>query len=132
MHQLIYTSEASPALSSEDLFKIIEQSARNNPSADITGFLIYRGRSFFQLVEGPLLALEVLLETLRGDSRHSDITVVSCLPVEQRSFPRWRMKRVGESGDVVAELLEALATDGNGRPLPDAVREFLQSQRAAA
>lgn len=132
MHQLIYTSEASPELTSDDLFRIVEQSARNNPSADITGFLVYRGGSFLQLVEGPLLALEVLLDTLRGDPRHSDIGIVSCLPVAERSFPRWRMKRVGESGDAVAELLEALAAEGKGRPLPGAVREFLQSRKAAA
>jgi hypothetical protein len=79
MHQIIYTSTARAGLSQEDVFRIVEQSARNNPSHDITGFLLFRKGKFLQLVEGPLMALETLLAQLGNDDRHSDLTVV-CFP----------------------------------------------------
>lgn len=131
MHQLIYVSEASPELSSGELFRIVEQSARNNPSADITGFLILREGRFLQLVEGPLLALDTLVDTLRRDPRHYSLVILSRVPIAERAFPRWRMKRVGESGDALAELELALAGEGGGRSLPREVRDFLETKKAA-
>lgn len=126
MHQLIYSSEARPGLAQDDVFRIIEQSARNNPSSDITGFLLYRGGRFLQLVEGPLMALEMLLARLAQDDRHQGLQVLSRLPVAQRSFPRWRMRRVGVGIDAVEELEEALRSEGDGRVLPEAVHEFMR------
>lgn len=126
MHQLIYTSEARRGLSHEDVFRIVEQSARNNPSDDITGFLLFRGGRFLQLIEGPLMALEMLLARLAQDDRHYGLAVLSRLPISGRSFPRWRMRRVGVEIDALEELEHALRGEGQGRPLPTAVRDFLR------
>jgi hypothetical protein len=126
MHQIIYTSIARPGLLQEDVFQIVEQSARNNPSADITGFLLFRKGKFLQLVEGPLMALETLLARLAEDDRHRDLEVVSRLPIAQRSFPRWRMRRVGGDRDALDELEQALKGEGGGLPIPQAVRDFVR------
>lgn len=131
MHQIIYVSEAAENLSSGDLFTIIEQSSRNNPSADITGFLIYRAGHFLQLVEGPLISLEELLVKLQRDPRHRRLRVLSRTAIAERSFPRWRMKRIGESGDGAAELEDALLAEGRGHSLPDPVGAFLRMPLAA-
>ena len=130
MHQLIYTSEARPDLSSEDLFRIIEQSARNNPSADITGFLLYRKNKFLQLIEGPLLSLETLISKLENDTRHHSLRILQRLPVAKRSFPRWRMQRIGWEESALDELERALVEAGQPRSVPSAVREFLNAQMA--
>lgn len=126
MHQLIYSSIARPGLSPDDVFRIVEQSARNNPSADLTGFLLFQRGRFLQLVEGPLMSLEMLLTRLARDDRHQNLTVLSRLPVAQRSFPRWRMRRVGTDLDAFDELEEALRSEGEGRPVPGPVRDFLR------
>jgi hypothetical protein len=126
MHQIIYTSTVRAGLSQEDVFRIVEQSARNNPSRDITGFLLFRKGKFLQLVEGPLMALETLLAQLGNDDRHSDLTVVSRLPIARRSFPRWRMRRVGGDRDALDELEQALKGEGSGLPVPEVVRNFLR------
>lgn len=126
MHQLIYTSAARPELSHDEVFRIVEQSARNNPSRDITGFLLFRGGRFLQLVEGPLMALEILLAQLAQDDRHREVEVLSRIPVAQRSFPRWRMRRLGVEIDALDELEEALRSEGEGRSLPEDVRVFLR------
>jgi len=131
MHQMIYTSEAAAGLTSDDLFRIIEQSARNNPNAGITGFLIYRGGRFLQLVEGPLMALEELIETLQHDPRHRDLVVTSKLAIAQRSYPRWRMKRVGDGRDALDELNEALLAEGQAVVLPREVTSFLKERATA-
>lgn len=127
MHQLIYVSEAQGNLASDEIFQIIEQSARNNPSAEITGFLIYRGGRFFQLIEAPLSTLEALVAKLRSDPRHHSLRVLASRPIAERSFPRWRMKRVGENGDALAELRRALESEGGTTRLPPEVGAFLQT-----
>lgn len=126
MHQLIYTSEAKCELSHEDVFRIVEQSARNNPGLDITGFLLFRGGRFLQLIEGPLVALETLLQRLARDDRHHSLHVLSRVPITRRSFPRWRMRRVGVAVEAQDELEEVLRTESSGCPLPEAVRTFLR------
>lgn len=131
MHQIVYVSDAKPDLTAVDLFRIIEQSARNNPNAEITGFLIYRGGRFLQLIEGPLMALESLLAKLKHDPRHGSLEVLSRVPIPARSFPRWRMKRVGEDGDAAAELDAALRAEGGGAVLPSPVLDFIQRPLAA-
>lgn len=126
MHQLIYVSEARQGLRADDLFRIVEQSARNNPSADLTGFLIYRNGRFLQLLEGPLMSIETLLAQLSADDRHRSLEVVGRLPITERSFPRWRMRRIGDDEDALAALEHALVTEGRGRALPEVVRDFLR------
>lgn len=130
MHQLIYVSEARPGLGSAEVFRIIEQSARNNPCAEITGFLILADDRFLQLIEGPLLALETLIATLRSDPRHHSLEILSRRPVNERSFPRWRMKRVGEGQDAVGELRAALAEQRQGAILPAEVVAFVEQSAA--
>ncbi|WP_133366319.1 BLUF domain-containing protein [Qipengyuania sediminis] len=131
MHQVVYVSEAAPGLGSQDVFRIIEQSARNNPSADITGFLIFRGGRFLQLVEGPLMSLETLLQVLERDPRHHSLRVLSRTPVAARSFGRWRMRRLGGDGEAAAELEASLLAESGAHELPAPVREFLRVTIAA-
>ncbi len=131
MHRIVYVSHARDELPSNELFRIIEQSSRNNPGADITGFLVYRCGRFLQFIEGPLASLEGLLAVLAKDPRHHSLRVLSCEPVRERSFPRWRMKRIGETGDALAELTQACRAEGHAAPLPPAVNAFLQEPLAA-
>ena len=66
MQQLIYVSYASDDFQSGDVFKIIETSARNNPTRDVTGFLVYAHDTFVQFVEGPAASLDALLDDLKA------------------------------------------------------------------
>lgn len=132
MYELIYRSEARQGLPSEELFRIIEQSARNNPFADITGFLIYADGDFLQLVEGPLQALEDLLTVLRRDPRHHSLQIVSRREIYERSFPRWRMKRVGDGQDALGELRAVLSEQGRGAALPPEVVAFIADRAGQA
>lgn len=130
MHQLIYVSEARSELGSEEVFRIIEQSSRNNPRANITGFLIFSGGRFLQLVEGPAEALDALVATVERDPRHHSFQVLARRPVHERSFPRWRMKRVGVGLDALDELRAGLTAEGRDSALPAEVVAFVQKHVA--
>jgi len=97
MIQLTYTSKATDAMRSGDVFRIVTTSSTNNDAHDLTGFLIFSGDRFFQLLEGPEEQVNALLAKLRSDPRHTDITILERCEITQRAFPAWKMKRIGET-----------------------------------
>ena len=97
MIQVTYTSEATDALRSGDVFRIVTTSSTNNDARDLTGFLIFSGDRFFQLLEGPDENVNALLAKLECDPRHTNITVLERCEISQRAFPAWKMKRIGEA-----------------------------------
>ncbi len=125
MECIIYTSRASMALGSDEVFRIIETSARNNPSRDVTGFLIFHRERFLQLVEGETPALDELLAVLKRDSRHRDLAVLHRKPTLARCFPNWRMRRLGSSVEGFEDVLRLLASHDIGERCMELVEEFL-------
>lgn len=94
MERIVYTSRARTDLASDEVFRIIETSARNNPARDVTGFLIFNQNRFLQLVEGERQALDELLGVLKRDPRHCDLAIHVREPAIKRCFPNWRMRRL--------------------------------------
>jgi len=110
MHQVLYISTA-PDLEDGDVEAILEQSQKNNLLRGITGFLLYNGRNFMQLLEGEEAHLKSLLATLSHDMRHSGIVRLAHEAVDRRSCPEWSMQhlRLAESPkDRRARLTENL------------------------
>ena len=94
MRQFVYISTAAPDLGQVDIVNILEASARNNPGREITGFLLFNGRNFLQLVEGPKDALEVLMADIQSDPRHHGIVRLEDNPISARACEKWTMKRL--------------------------------------
>ncbi|MDN3646892.1 BLUF domain-containing protein [Pontixanthobacter aestiaquae] len=94
MRQFVYISTAAHEVSNDDVVNILESSRRNNPDRGITGFLIFNGRNFLQLVEGPEDALFSLMNQLARDSRHSGIVRLEDIPIETRTCEEWAMTRL--------------------------------------
>jgi len=84
--------------------RILMQSRRNNPTRGLVGALYYGDGHFFQVLEGEAVAIDALLDTLRKDPRHDDLTVLSRVPIERPSFSGWSMKYVA-AADEVRQLL---------------------------
>lgn len=125
MDRILYTSRARTELPSDEVFRIIETSARNNPARDVTGFLIFHDDRFLQLVEGEGSALDDLLAVLKRDPRHRDLTVHYRKPARERCFPNWRMRRLGSSTEGIEDILRTLLEYGIGSHCMDLVGEFL-------
>lgn len=57
MIRLLYSSQARPGITEQDIAEILEQSRKNNLDSGITGVLLYGGELFMQVLEGPELAV---------------------------------------------------------------------------
>lgn len=99
MRRIVYISTAG-ALTAEDVDRLVESAQRNNAQREITGFLLYNGRNFLQLIEGPQASLMSLMAALARDPRHSGMLTLIDEPIEERSCPSWTMHRMRVPFDV--------------------------------
>jgi hypothetical protein len=108
--RIVYISRAAFAANSyastvePEIGRILMQSRRNNPARGLVGVLYYGDGHFFQVLEGEREAIDALLDTLRRDVRHRDLSVLSRHAVGQPSFAGWSMKYV-PAADEVRQLL---------------------------
>ena len=108
MRQVIYISTGAN-VRMDEVEAILDSSRRNNPAAGITGFLLYNGRNFLQLLEGREDDLLALLAMLRADERHAGIVLLSDEFISQRDCPEWTMQhlRLSDSPDERRARIEA-------------------------
>ncbi len=93
-HRLVYAStfnlgriDSAPIA----LRDILSASRRNNAKDGITGYLIFDGETFLQILEGPRSAIEVVVLRIENDKRHRAMTVLGFKPSSGRLFPDWSM-----------------------------------------
>lgn len=91
MHRLIYISHTRTRLSDETLDALLLDTWEKNRAAGITGLLLYKSRSFFQVIEGPERAVEDLADQIFNDRRHFKMKVLLRHDGVARRFPFWRM-----------------------------------------
>ncbi len=96
---------------------ILENSCKKNITKELTGLLIYRSRSFLQLLEGPEQKVRELYSRIEMDSRHQFIVTLLECKSDERLYPNWSMAFVDESkvrGSIVKvfDLLDDV-TKGN-------------------
>lgn len=132
MEQLLYRSYARDGLLADQVFAIIESSARDNPARDLTGFLIYAQDQFIQFLEGPAESIDLLMADRAADRRHRDLEVLCRQPASRRLLPAWRMQRVDFRPGKIAEMLGDLAGKGVPRHVLTHIEAALTPRRAAA
>ncbi len=123
MFYLIYASSATRLLSAEELRQIHVDAVRGNAQRGITGFLLYRGGNFMQILEGDEPVVRRVFENIRGDSRHKDIYVLKEGHHGTRHFERFAMGFVNMDSlpglpryaDVLRDSLDSLRFREDGR-----------------
>ncbi|MCP5395696.1 MAG: BLUF domain-containing protein [Sphingomonadaceae bacterium] len=125
VRQLVYISTASN-LDAAEVERILEISRKNNAEAGISGFLLYNGRNFLQLVEGEEQALTALYDRLGSDPRHDGMVRLADEPIAERSCPDWQMHQLRLADDVIRrrELLMAELPDKLSRDIRQLVLNF--------
>ena len=73
---------------------ILESSSRNNQESGITGFLIFNGRNFLQLIEGSKDSLDALMANIERDPRHNGVVWLEDHPITERVCENWMMKQL--------------------------------------
>lgn len=93
VHYIAYASKlALTSGFSDSIFLDIQDvSIRNNTNAGITGFLLFKEGKFFQYFEGDELVCIQLLNALKRDRRHTNLTILAQGTIEQRLFNDWAM-----------------------------------------
>lgn len=113
MNQLIYISDFARALKIEDFEKILASAVTKNKSLDITGMMVVIDGHIFQTIEGPEHNVQSLMESIKTDSRHTNIRIISVDSVVVRDYPDWAMGYTsnwqGTTLDDVKSLLIQLA-----------------------
>ncbi len=109
LYNLVYCSRATEGVDDAAVNRIIGSARRLNPAQGITGLLVFGSGIFFQWLEGPRHSILELMATLKTDSRHENIVMLSATEeVRERLFPDWDMELVTTS-DIRDVLLDALS-----------------------
>jgi hypothetical protein len=107
--QLFYVSTATDGSNSAAVQSILQISRRNNQRLDITGCLLFSGRYFAQVLEGPSAVVAALAARIREDTRHHDVRVLSQVFSDRRQYAEWSMGYLHDVGleDELERLLAA-------------------------
>ncbi|MBO1256873.1 BLUF domain-containing protein [Alteromonas sp. 5E99-2] len=92
LHRLTYVSRSVRLLNMPDFNVLLEQIRPKNKQLDITGLLLYKDKTFLQVLEGKLENINAVFEAIEHDPRHFKIKLLEHLqPCEERFFPNWSM-----------------------------------------
>ncbi|HGM5118985.1 TPA: BLUF domain-containing protein [Stenotrophomonas maltophilia] len=96
---VVYVSGAGEEISGDKLGLvngkldlIVDDAARFNRNAGVTGVLLFDGERFLQYMEGPEDGLSVAYSRVLGASSHDGIVELQRGSVGQRRLPFWPMK----------------------------------------
>jgi len=89
LHRVIYASEAVGATGTSTLSiaQILGVSDRNNRRDRISGCLMFHQGHILQALEGGRADLDRLMRRILADPRHTDLRVLSDMPVAERRLP---------------------------------------------
>ncbi|EMI56580.1 BLUF domain-containing protein [Rhodopirellula sallentina] len=93
LNELVYCSVATRVMDADDLRELLDHARSKNSSLGVTGTLLYNDqtREFIQLLEGDSETLDMLMEKISSDERHTSIDIMYRGRIETRSFEGWSM-----------------------------------------
>lgn len=71
--------------------ELVSASLSNNYKSGITGGMIFTGRLFAQIIEGPADAVNDLIDKIAMDDRHSGFKILVKEAVDERAYRDWNM-----------------------------------------
>lgn len=97
LSSLMYVSRSALRIDgdADAVERIVEAAVIRNGSLQITGALIYTELHFAQVLEGPIQAVEKVMNSISRDGRHMDVSVVLNHRISARRFPDWEMAYMG-------------------------------------
>jgi len=137
MYFLTYMSRASGHISEAELQGILEQARLKNAEAHITGLLLLRSGTFFQLLEGARHDVLAAFARIARDPRHRQIDVLFEFEEDgaPRFFPQWQMGYVDDARASVGQagLLRSLRDIASSRrPSRERLLDLLRAFSATA
>ena len=115
MIQICYISTARPTVTPADVDAILAASRRNNQRLRVTGLLLFNGKRFLQLLEGPADAVQATYQRIAADPRHFAIVRLSERAIDAREFGNWDMAFQRFAGDIDRSELTTKVADLTSR-----------------
>lgn len=91
VYHLGYVSTQAMRLGPTEVLGLLEAARARNGDLGITGVLLHREDSFFQVLEGDASSVRQVFESIRKDPRHHRIEVLFEGDIDEREFADWRM-----------------------------------------
>ena len=91
LYHLGYVSTEAVKFSEEGLVTLLSEARNANADRDITGLLLYREGSFYQVLEGSESAVMATFRDIEGDPRHKEVRILFDGETDAREFADWRM-----------------------------------------
>ena len=91
LYQIMYISSATGDVSGSQCATIAHTAAQKNSSQDVTGLLLYNGKRFLQVLEGPRENVERIYERIGRDGRHRALVMLRKQDIDAREFGNWGM-----------------------------------------
>lgn len=111
---VVYVSVATAGIAGDalglhgsKLCELVDDAARFNLEAGVTGVLLFDGGRFLQYIEGPADGVDVAYSRVLGSSSHSEIMELHRGNVATRRLPFWPMKWLPAEAAEVGRLATA-------------------------
>lgn len=89
-YSLVYVSDTSKDLKTADIQQVFDHTSDWNINHDISGFLVYKGGNFIQLLEGNEKLIKSLFKRISKDKRHVNVTIILEEKISQHSFDGYK------------------------------------------
>lgn len=93
MYFLAYVSKAIKGIGDNEIGKLLDKAKVNNSLVNVTGMLLFRSGTFFQLLEGEKKSVLMIFQKISQDPRHEKIKILLETEIADanRIFPSWEM-----------------------------------------
>ena len=91
LYHLGYVSTEALKFSEEALVALLSEARNANADRDVTGLLLYREGSFYQVLEGSESAVMATFHDIEGDSRHKEVRGLFDGETDARELADWQM-----------------------------------------
>jgi hypothetical protein len=129
LYHLGYVSTQTRPLVRDDLSSLLDDALGRNQELDITGLLLHREGSFFQVLEGEKDDVLKIFDSIQRDPRHHRVKCLFEGEIEAREFPDWRMGFVELDGVDVGQLPGFSDFLDSGRPPRLLLEELSKAKR---
>lgn len=123
LFHLGYVSTETGDIGTQGMIKLMTEARRINTERDITGLLLHREKSFYQVLEGTEAEVRRTFASIEKDERHTAVDVLFDGEIEEREFADWRMGFLNLDG-VELETLQGYSDFLNRE---DNAKDFLEN-----
>jgi hypothetical protein len=91
LYLLIYVSQTTQPMMTDELNTLLKQSRAANRKQGITGCVVHQGGYFMQMLEGGREVILALMEKIKADPRHQEVRIVYEGEAHHRVYHDWGM-----------------------------------------